>query len=156
MASPSGATGRLAEQEGTDERNEQHRGDGEDAPSGPCGAAAAEPGVGGDAGEGEREDCGCQVGDSQPASSRVLDSHRQSQQSDQRIAAARTELLAADRRDRDGDRAENQLNRRRRKELASPVGPQAGGEPAGCDPARQEAGKREQRPPDRQTAGASG
>jgi len=41
-------------------------------------------------------------------------------------------------RDRDGDRAENQLNRRRRKELASSVGPQAGGEPAGCDPARQE------------------
>jgi hypothetical protein len=55
-------------------------------------------------------------------------------------------LLAADRRDRDGDRAEDQLDRRRRKELAAPVAPEARGEPAGCDPTRQEAGKREQGP----------
>jgi hypothetical protein len=65
-------------------------------------------------------------------------------------------LLAADRRDRDGDRAEDQLDRRRRKELAAPVAPEARGEPAGCDPTRQEAGKREQGPPDRQTVGAPG
>ena len=77
----------LEQEQATEEGAERHRDDREQAPARLGTGAAREPGVGGDAGQREPQDGGREISDGESSRRRILDSHPECEDGDQRKAA---------------------------------------------------------------------
>ena len=63
----------------------EHRPNGAETSQRVTAGSAGEPGVGRDSGEGERENCGCEIRHREPAGHRILCTHRQRQWNDEPV-----------------------------------------------------------------------
>src|SRR5580700_4421545 len=95
---------------GTDDGPNQHRGNGHETASGPGSLTSRDGAVRGEAGHGQREHCGGQVGHSEPARGGVLDAHGDGEDDDQRVFVRIRDRIAPDGGERHRTREEHRLN----------------------------------------------